>query len=61
MQGQSGNYLHLVDSYSPDAIFLTYNEPIRWLKYCSFLFNDEQLIAFHNEVVKDKIVFPYQN
>lgn len=39
----------------------TKRTPLRWLKYHSFLFNDEQLIAFHNEVVKDKIVLPYQN
>ena len=39
----------------------TKKTPLRWLKYHSFLFNDEQMIAFHNEVIKDGIIIPYQN
>jgi len=35
--------------------------PLLWLRYNSFLFNDEQMIAFHRDVVKDCIVLPYQS
>lgn len=45
----------------PVFLFKTKRTPLRWLKYHSFLFNDEQMIAFHNEVVRDGIVLPYQN
>lgn len=45
----------------PVFLFKTKKTPLRWLKYHSFLFNDEQMIAFHNEVVMDGIVLPYQN
>jgi hypothetical protein len=35
--------------------------PLKGLKYQSFLRNDEQLMAFHQDVVKDFILLPYQN
>jgi hypothetical protein len=35
--------------------------PLKGLKYQSFLINDEQLMAFHQDVVKDFILLPYQN
>jgi len=37
----------------------TIQTPLPGLKYQAFLINDEQLIAFHQEVVKDFILLPY--
>ena len=34
---------------------------LKWLRYQAFLINDEQLMAFHHEVVSDGIVLPYQD
>lgn len=39
----------------------TIQTPIKGLKYQSFLTNDEQLIAFHQDVVKDFILLPYND
>ncbi len=39
----------------------TKDTPIKWLDFQTFLTNDEQLMAFHYEVVRDSIVLPYQN
>lgn len=39
----------------------TKKTPLKWLKYQSFLVNDEQMMAFHHEVVRDGIVLPYQD
>jgi hypothetical protein len=38
----------------------TIQTPIPGLQYQSFVINDEQLIAFHRDVVRDSIVLPYQ-
>ena len=35
--------------------------PLRWLKYHSILFNDEQMIAFHKDVLHDRILMPMHN
>ena len=44
-------------------IFLekTKKSPLYWLKYNSFLYNDEQMMAFHKKVIQDCIVLPYQS
>ena len=39
----------------------TFQTPLKGLKSQCFLTNDEQLMAFHQDVVKDFIVLPYQN
>lgn len=39
----------------------TKDTPIKGLDFQTFLRNDEQLMAFHHEVVRDSIVLPYQN
>ena len=33
---------------------------LAWLEHQAFLINDEQLMAFHHEVVADALVLPYQ-
>ena len=38
----------------------TVNHTLGWLKHQIFLLNDEQLMAFHHEVVADALVLPYQ-
>jgi hypothetical protein len=38
----------------------TIRTPLKSFQYQSFLTNDEQLIAFHRDVVKDSILLPYQ-
>ena len=38
----------------------TANHTVAWLKHQVFLLNDEQLMAFHHEVVADALVLPYQ-
>jgi hypothetical protein len=38
----------------------TIETPLKGFKYQSFLTNDEQLIAFHQDVIRDFIVLPYQ-
>ena len=45
----------------PVFLSKTKRTPLRLLNYHSFLFNDEQMIAFHNDVIRDGIVLPYQN
>lgn len=35
--------------------------PLRLLKYNSVLYNDEQMIAYHKDVLNDGIVMPFQN
>jgi hypothetical protein len=37
----------------------TKHTPLPFLSYQSFLLNDEQMIAIHHEVVKDRILVPY--
>lgn len=55
------NLLSLVPAIAiPVFLEKTKNSPLRWLKYHSFLFNDEQIIAFHKDVLRDGIVLPYQ-
>lgn len=38
----------------------TRHTPLRQLKYQSFLINDECLMAFSNDVIKDGLLLPYQ-
>lgn len=38
----------------------TKRTPLKFFKYQTFRYNDEQLMAFHCEVVSDCIVLPYQ-
>ncbi|MBD2141673.1 hypothetical protein H6F39_09940 [Anabaena sp. FACHB-1250] len=39
----------------------TFQTPLKGMKSQCFLTNDEQLMAFHQDVVKDFILLPYQN
>ena len=38
----------------------TVNRTLDWLEHQVFLLNDEQLMAFHHEVIADALVLPYQ-
>ncbi|MEL6722939.1 MAG: hypothetical protein AAFP10_06920 [Pseudomonadota bacterium] len=52
--------IKLQPSISVPVVPKTDHLQIKFLQYQSILINDEQMIAFHKDVVADRIVLPYQ-